>query len=450
MIRITKGLDLPIAGEPRQTVEDAPRPNTVALLARDYVGMKPTMAVREGDDVRLGQTLFADKRNPAVKFASPATGRVVGVNRGAKRVFQSVVVELTGAGDENPLEFRSWENADPANLTRDQVVEGLTESGLWTALRQRPFSRIPAPESAPHSLFVTAIDTNPLAVDPAPVIQEHARDFVHGLQALRQLTAGPLYLCKRPGVEIPGGDLDFVRVEEFDGPHPAGLPGTHIHFLDPVSLRKTVWHINYPDVIAFGKLFTTGTLWTERVIALAGPAVKQPRLLRTRLGASIPDIAPGEFEEHARVISGSVLSGRRADPPNEYLGRYDLQISAVPEESERVLLGWQDPGFDKFSIKRIFASAFTGGGKKFRMTTTQHGSKRAMVPIGTYERVMPLDVIPTFLLRSLITGDMEQAQLLGCLELDEEDLALCTFVCPGKYEYAPLLRRALTTIEKEG
>ncbi|MEX0703698.1 MAG: Na(+)-translocating NADH-quinone reductase subunit A [Planctomycetales bacterium] len=450
MIRIKKGLDLPIAGEPQQTVADAPRPNTVALLARDYVGMKPTMAVREGDEVRLGQPLFTDKRIPGVKYTSPATGRVVAVNRGAKRVFQSVVVELSGTGDEDPVEFRSYGDADLTQLTREQVREGLVESGLWTALRQRPFSRVPDPESVPHSLFVTAMDTNPLAADPLPIVAADEREFFYGLQVLRHLTDGPLYLCLSPGANVPGRDLGFVQVREFAGPHPAGLAGTHIHFVDPVGPRKTVWHINYPDVIAIGKLFTTGKLWTERVIALGGPGVRRPRLLRTRLGASIPDIAAGEFEENVRVISGSVLAGRKAGPPNDYLGRFHLQISAVPEERERVLLGWQDPGFDKFSIKRIFASAFVGRGKKFRMTTTLHGSKRAMVPIGTYERVMPLDVVPTYLLRSLIIGDTEQAQALGCLELDEEDLALCTFVCPGKYEYGPLLRRTLTLIEREG
>lgn len=451
MIRIKRGLDLPITGEPQQSIDDAPRPKTVALLAPDYIGMKPTMAVRVGDEVRVGQLLFSDKRTPGVQYTSPATGHVAAINRGAKRVFQSVVVELSGSGDENPVEFRAWNDAELAQLPRQQVVEELVASGLWTALRQRPFSRVPSPEGPPpRSLFVTAMDTNPLAADPAPIIAEHGRDFVNGLQVLRHLTEGPLFLCKAPGANIPGGDLSFVRVEEFAGPHPAGLPGTHIHFLDPVGPRKTVWYINYADVIAVGKLFTTGRLWTERVIALAGPGVKRPRLLRTRLGASIPDITAGEFEDNARVISGSVLAGRRAQPPNEYLGRYHLQISAVPEERERVFLGWQDPGFGKFSVTRAFASAFVGAGKKFRMTTTMNGSRRAMVPIGTYERVMPLDMLPTYLLRALIIGDTEQAQALGCLELDEEDLALCTFVCPGKYEYGPLLRRALTQIEKEG
>jgi Na+-transporting NADH:ubiquinone oxidoreductase subunit A len=446
MIRIKKGLDLPIAGEPSQTVEDGPPLRRVGLVADDYVGMRPTLAVREGDRVKLGDLLFVDKKDN-VRYTSPGCGTVAAIHRGEKRAFQSLVIDLDG---EDEVEFRSFADRELTTLTRELVKETLLESGLWTAFRTRPYSKVPAPGSVPHSLFVTAIDTNPLAPLPVPLVQERERDFLFGLQIVRHLTDGKVFLCKRVGTILPGEDLDFLTTEEFDGPHPAGLPGTHIHFLDPVGLKKTVWHVNYQDVIAIGRLFTTGRLSQERVISLAGPSVKNPRLLRTRLGASVSELTENELHEgRQRVISGSVLSGRKTVEPTDFLGRYHLQISAVREGSERVFLGWQRPGFDKFSIKRVFASAFTAQ-KKFGFTTSQEGSLRAMVPVGSYEAVMPLDIIPTFLLRSLIVEDVEQARALGCLELDEEDLALCTFVCPGKYEYGPLLRKSLTRIEKEG
>jgi Na+-transporting NADH:ubiquinone oxidoreductase subunit A len=300
-------------------------------------------------------------------------------------------------------------------------------------------------------MLVTAIDTNPLAPRPERILAEQAVEFRHGMQVLRHLTDGELFLCTAPQADIPGKDLDFVTLAEFAGPHPAGLPGTHIHFLSPASEKRTVWHIGYQDVVAVGKLFVTGRLSAERVVALAGPSVTRPRLIRTQLGAWVDELVEGELEPgRQRVISGSVLSGRTSEGVVAYLGRYHQQISVLAEGGEREFLGWQTPGFQKFSLKRVFASAFVGKNQKFAFTTSLEGSRRAMVPIGTYESVMPLDIVPTFLLRALITRDTEQAQLLGCLELDEEDLALCTFVCPGKYEYGPMLRRTLTEIEKEG
>ena len=448
MIRIKKGLDLPIEGQPEQTIDEEPTVGAVALVGDDYVGMKPSLSVSEGDAVKLGQVLFEDRKTPGVRYTSPGCGVVSKIYRGAKRRFQSIVVELDGQDEET---FADYSHTELDHLTAEQVRDNLLQSGLWTALRTRPYSKVPSPEQAPRALFVTAIDTNPLAPDPAVVIAGAEQDFLYGLRVLRHLTEGPLYLCRAPGAAVPGDELDFVTVEEFSGPHPAGLPGTHIHFLYPVGDHRTVWYINYQDVIAVGRLFTTGRLFVDRVVSLAGPSVVRPRLVRTRLGARIGDLTRNELHQgEVRVLSGSVLSGRIAADHLDFLGRYHLQVSALPEGGEREFLGWLMPGRDKFSVKRVFASAFAPAGHRFRFTTSLQGSRRAMVPIGTYESVMPLDVIPTFLLRALIIGDTEQAQALGCLELDEEDLALCTFVCPGKYEYGPLLRKALTQIEKEG
>lgn len=448
MITIKKGLDLPIAGEPSALIENGPAIRSVALIGPDYVGMKPTLAVDVGDTVKKGQMIFSDKKTEGVIYTSPVSGKVKEINRGAKRVFQSMVIEVQGSDEET---FASYSDDALASLTRDQVQENLLQSGLWSSLRTRPFSRVPAPGTEPHSIFVTAIDTNPLAPPPEVVLGEEPRAFTQGLQVLRTLSEGKLYLCKAPGTNLPGCELDFVTVEEFGGPHPAGLPGTHIHFLDPVSDKKTVWTINYQDVIAIGKLFATGKLSTERVISLAGPVVKNPKLLKTTLGASLHDLTEGNLEEgENRLISGSALSGRASEGPFAYLGRYALQVTVLKEGNHRDFLGWMGPGFNKFSVVPVFISSWLGQGKKRSFTTSTEGSKRAMIPIGTYEKVMPLDILPTFLLRALITEDTEQAKELGCLELDEEDLSLCTFVCPGKYNYGSLLRDNLTKIEIEG
>ena len=446
MITIRRGLDIPIDGCPDQTISPAPSVGSVALVGDDYVRMKPSMAVREGDSVKLGQVLFTDKRTPGVQYTSPGSGTVAAIRRGPKRKFESMVIELDGEREE------TFAACDPATAGSDQVRGNLVASGLWTALRTRPYNRVPPLDSSPHSIFVTAMDTNPLAADPAPIIEAAADDFIGGLQALTGLTEGPVFVCHSAGTEVPGRDIPRVRLEAFEGPHPAGLPGTHIHFLDPVSETKTVWFIGYQDVIAFGRLFRTGRLDVERVISLAGPGVERPRLVRTRIGACTDELVADQLRagDH-RVISGSVLSGRTAAAPHNYLGRFHLQISVIEEGHKRELLGWAMPGLDKFSVTRAFAASWLRGkNHRFNLTTSTGGSKRAMVPIGLYERVMPLDILPTFLLRALIVGDTERAQALGCLELDEEDLALCTFVCPGKYEYGPILRKNLTEIEIEG
>ena len=452
--KIKKGLNLPIAGEPEQRIEPASQPRRVALIADDYIGMKPTMHVSVGDDVQRGQLLFDDKKISGVRYTSPASGTVVAINRGERRALQSVVIQLDAgelAGRGSALSFRSYSSRHPGALSRQEVKDLLLESGLWTSLRGRPFARAANPADVPHSIFVTATDTNPLAASPDAVLEGREADFERGLQAVAKLTDAPVYVCAARGSSVTAPEGPRFRLEHFDGPHPAGTVGVHIHWLDPVDRNKTVWYLYYQDVIAIGKLFSTGELDVERVISLAGPAVRRPRLLRTRLGAATDDLVERELTNgENRLISGSVLSGRTASGDVfGYLGRFHHQISVVPEDRKREFLGWLAPGSDKFSTINTFVSRLIPA-RRFRFTTTTNGSDRAMVPIGMYERVMPLDILPTFLLRSLLVGDVEKAEELGCLELDEEDLALCSFVCPGKMEYGPLLRQVLTVIEKEG
>ena len=295
-IKIKKGLNIPLPGAPEQKVYPGHAVTSVALLGPDTNDLKPRMLVREGDRVKLGQAIYTDKANPGVYFTSPGSGVIAAVNRGERRVLQSVVVNLEG---DDEVEFSKYAADELAGLDPEAVRKNLIDSGLWTALRTRPFSKVPAPDAAAHSIFVTAIDTNPLAADPAVVIARDPDAFANGVTLLSRLTDGPVYVCTAPESGIASPDSSQIRRAEFSGPHPAGLAGTHIHFLEPVSEQKVVWHIGYQDVIAVGKLFTTGRLPVDMIVSIGGPKVRNPRLITTRLGANTHDlISPGTATHH--------------------------------------------------------------------------------------------------------------------------------------------------------
>jgi Na+-transporting NADH:ubiquinone oxidoreductase subunit A len=364
-------------------------------------------------------------------------------------------------GDGIPFEIYNYQAyaSDPVSakiavlghdLEPEAIRRQLVQSGQWTALRTRPYSKVPAVDAEAAAIFITAMDTHPLSADPAVIIAEQAEAFTTGQMLLARLTSGTVHVCAAEGADIPLASAANIQGARFDGPHPAGLAGTHVHFLEGVSAEKVVWTVGYQDVIAIGRLFLDGRLYTERVIALCGPQVENPRLLRTRLGADLQALCAGETKSgDNRVISGSVLGGRSVHGATAYLGRYHNQVSVLLEGRHREFMGWLSPGVSKHSNLGIYLSSFFGG-KALPMTTNTNGSQRAMVPVGSYETVVPQDYLPTHLLRALVVGDTEMAQALGCLELEEEDLALCTYVCPGKYEYGPILRDNLTRIEKEG
>ncbi|MEN2751648.1 Na(+)-translocating NADH-quinone reductase subunit A [Psychrobacter sp. FBL11] len=450
MITIKKGLDLPITGEPSREISEH-RPAHVALIGYDYVGMKPTMNVTEGDVVAKGQPVFEDKKRVGVIYTAPAAGKVIAIKRGERRVFESLVIEVDPNGEE--VEFQRYDSQQLADLDSEAVETQLLASGEWTAFRTRPYSRAPDIGARPHAIFVTAMDTNPLAFDPMLLINEQLQAFNDGLAVLSTLSP-KTFVCHHSDAKLPSvaktADNNVTEYHSFAGKHPAGLAGTHIHFLHPISRGVTVWTIGYQDVIAIGKLFTTGRLYTRRLLSLAGPAVKEPHLVATERGADMTALTKGQLVAgENRIISGSVLSGRKLFDNVAYLGRFHNQVSVLPEGRERPAFHFFSPGKNRFSKLPIYISQFFGG-KKYNFTTTSNGSPRAMVPIGIYEEVMPQDYLPTQLLRALIVEDIVSAVDLGVLELDEEDVGLCTFVSPGKYEFGDILRDNLTRIELEG
>ena len=446
MIKIKQGLDLPIKGRPEQVISDTNPPRAVALLGADYPSLRPAMAIKENDMVVKGQVLFGDKNLPDVCFTAPAAGKIKAIHRGERRKLLSVAIQLSG---DEELSFDAYSPSQLAALSVDQIKNQLLKSGLWTALRTRPFNKVADPAKSPHSIFITAIDSNPLAPEAGVLLGGREHAFEQGVRLLAKLTNGTLYLCKSPQTVVPDMAIANLKVEDFVGPHPTGLVGTHIHFLDPVHRDKTVWHIGLQDVIAIGRLFLEGRYPVERIVSLAGPSVVKPRLIKTRLGADLSELVAGELlSGEQRVISGSVLSGVHAKNQTAYLGRYHQQVSVLPEGHNRELLGWLNPGLNRFSLKRTVLSRFLPG-RDCDFTTSLNGERRAIIPTGNYERVMPLDIMPLFLIRALAVQDSDEAERLGCLELDEEDLALCAYVCPSKQDFGPMLRRTLDLIEEE-
>ncbi len=442
-IKIKKGLDLPLNGSPKQEISKTILTKKVALLGDDYVGMKPTMLVAVGDEVKKGQLLFTDKKTPGVKFTATATGKIVEINRGEKRAFKSMVIEKSGRDE---ITFKSYSENELSNLTSDSVKENLIESGVWTSLRVRPFSKVADPATTPNSIFVTAMDSNPFAPSIEKILEGKEKAFENGLKVLERLTEGNVFLCKAPSSKVPTINSNKLKVEEFEGPHPSGLVGTHIHFLNPVSASKKVWYVNAQDVAAIGNLFTTGKIDTNRVIAVGGSQVKLPTLIKTELGTDLSELTTDALKNgENRIISGSVFTGHHATSYVSYLGRYHQTVSVIEEDSEREFFGWVNPFGNRFSVKSVVMPK-----KKLNFSTALHGGVRAIVPVGSYEAVMPLDILPNYLLRALAVNDIEEAEQLGCLELDEEDLGLCSFVCPSKVNHGENLRRNLTQIEKEG
>ncbi len=441
--KIKKGLDIPLKGRPDERIDVANPVKQAAVLGSDYVGLKPTMLVKEGDSVKAGTALFEDKKNPGVIVTSPTSGVVSAINRGAKRALISVVIDVDGDESE------SFESEDLATISSEQVRDLLIRSGLWVSMRTRPYGKVPAIDATANSIFINAMDTNPLAVDPTIIINERAGDFVTGVSVLAKFGV-PVYVCQSDSAQLPDLNGNNVQIAKFAGKHPAGLSSTHVHNIDPVDGSKSVWTLGYQDVIAIGALASTAKLDTTRYIAVAGPLVNSPRVLASNLGANISELIDGRTADGTkRVISGSVLNGHLASGATDYLGRYDNQVSVIEELDDREFMGWIAPGLSKFSAINVFVSSIFKP-KVFNISTSQYGSPRAIVPIGVFEKVMPLDILATPMIKSLLVKDTDAAQQLGCLELVEEDLALCSFVDPSKHDFGPVLRSTLTQIEVEG
>ena len=434
MIKISKGLDLPISGTPDPVISDTPKVTTVSLLGNDFTGMKPTMLVKSGDIVKRGTKIFEDKKNPGVFFTSPAGGIVKEISRGDRRKFLTIDIEI--ADNEDHVVFDTNENI--RNL--------LINSGLWNAFRSRPFNRTPSIDSSPNAIFINACDTNPLAVDPYFIINEDLDYFNRGLKALYENFSCPIHCCyQNYNFDL---SVDGVNYHQFSGPHPSGLTSTHINKIYPVNLKRIAWTIGYQDVISIGYLLEHAFLRTHKLIALGGPSVFNPSLINSRISGNIDELTAGKLETGSRVISGSVLYGHASEGVMNYLGFYDSLISAIPDQANDIFLNWLMPGSKLHSKLNVFISSFLKP-SNFIFNTSVNGGDRAIVPVGSYDEVLPMDILVPQLLKALVVGDREQAVDLGMLELAPEDLAVCSYICPSKYDYCSILANNLNELYLE-
>ncbi len=448
MIVIKKGIDLPISGvSDSDTIHSFSAQSDYAVLGEDYIGLKPTMMVAEGDKVQEGQPLFEDKKNLGVYVCAPVSGYVKQIVRGERRRLLAVV--MTPDASVESLSFKQYPYDEITGLSAEVVREQLQKTGSWALLRQRPFDKIPSVDSNPHAIFVNTMDSNPLAVNPMLAFAGREADYQAGLAVLAKLTEGNIHVTHATQTKLPQAQIERVQYHAFSGVHPAGLVGTHMHFISPVSLEKTAWHLNLQDLLAIGYLFLNGKLDNHRVISVGGPSVKTPTFAKVRLGVNLTRLLDGNISEgKQRIISGSIYAGRKVDEQTNFLGLYDKQVVVLPEGSEPVFLEFFRPGLRSYSRTRAYLGRFLKGAK-LPFTTSMQGSPRPIIPFGIYEEVMPLDILPTLLLKALVIKDTDTAIELGALELSEEDVALLTYVDPGKHDFGAILRENLTQIEKE-
>ena len=438
---IKKGLNLPIAGSTSTTdcVQGAAA-QQVALLPQEAWGIKVQMLVAVGDQVKVGSPLFCDRRDPDVIFTSPAAGTVAAVNRGARRAAQSVVIDVAN--------FDEHAEMPSSDGSRASLVATLAASGLWPNLRQRPFDKVAVSSTTPQAIFVTATDTNPLAVDPLHLVAGREADVQAGLKAMLTLSGGKVYFNTDGANDWSAFLVEGVEQHGFKGPHPAGNAGVHINALHPVNLERNVWHVDVQNLADMGAYLNSGKVPTARKVAVVGPAASKSEIVETQRGASM-NVFSSYADSTVRFVSGSLLAGATANPGEEkgFLGRFAQQVSIVDDTPEREFINWMKPIGSRWSMSGTYLAKFVK--KSFTTDTDLNGGERAIVPIGSYEKVMPFDIMPTQLIKALASNDVTMAEKLGALEIVEEDIALCQYVCPSKVDITDMLRTMLTLIEKE-
>ncbi len=444
---IRRGRDIKIKGAALKQVVELPIPSKVAIQLQDFCGLKPRLLVQENDFVKVGSPLLEDKAHPAVKVVSPASGRVVSIVRGEKRAFVQVVIETDGK--QEAVQFRKFIPDELTKISRQAVIDQLLEGGLWSSIRQRPFSKIADPKDSPKAVFVHAMNTEPLALDVDFILSDKQFEFQTGLDVLKHLTEGQVHLCFAADAQAKAlVEAKRVKTHQFSGPHPSGNVSTHIHFVDAIKKGDIVWYVAAQDVLRIAELFLKGISSPQRYAALTGPGLENRNYVKTILGASVASMLPGHLKETMRYISGSVLTGTNVGL-NGYLCFYDSQITVIPEGGKRRFLGWLDPGWNKYSFSKTFISSFLPE-KEVILDTDKQGSDRAIVLNHIYDEYVPLDILTFFLLRAIIAGDVEETEKLGILECDPEDFALCTFACPSKVDVCGIIQDGLDIIEKEG
>jgi len=445
VIKVKKGLDIKLQGKAQKNIVNAERAKLYAIKPTDFNGLVPRLAIQEGDEIKAGSTLFFDKNRPEVKFTSPVAGKVVTINRGERRKILEVVVQAA-----NTDEYIDFGKSKPADLSRDEVIHKLLQSGLWTFIIQRPYSIIANPTDNPKAIYISGFDTAPLAADIDFTLQGFENEFSMGITALKKLTEGKVNICLSEDFSASKAFTDSKDAEfhYFSGPHPTGNVGIQIHHIDSINKGEVVWVVKPHHVVSIGRLFNKGIYDVSKIIALAGSQVLQPQYYKIIGGASIETLVNDNVEKNnLRFISGDVLTGTKI-PSNGFIGHYDNLITVIPEGDHADFLGWAAPGLSKYSASKTFLSSLIPK-KEYKLDTNYNGCERAYVVTGQYEKVLPMDIYPVNLIKAIMAEDIDLMEKLGIYEVAEEDFALCEFVCTSKIEVQSVIRKGLEMMIKE-
>ena len=446
-VKIRRGLNIPMFGEAEKIFTRADQAEFYAVKPTDFHGLTPKLSVKEGDMVKAGDSLFFDKYHPEIQFTSPVSGEIYLIKRGERRKLLEVVVK-----PDAEQVYTDFGLANPNSLTREEVVEKMLKSGLWPIIKQRPYAVVAKPTDTPKAIFISGFDTSPLAPDIDFAVKDESDAFQAGIDALKKLTAGTIHLNLNAEYLSSSvfSNAKGVQINQFSGPHPAGNVGIQIHHIDPIFKGDIVWTVNPLDVIILGRLFIKGIYDATKVIALAGSEVKKPRYFIVKTGASIVDLVKDNLKqstEKLRFISGNVLTGSRI-PENGFLGFYDNMVTVIPEGNHYEFVGWAAPGFGKFSASRTFFSWLIPR-RKYKLHTNFNGGERAYVITGQYEKVLPMDIFPVHLIKSILAKDIDKMESFGIYEVAEEDMALCEYVCTSKTEVQAIIREGIELMIKE-
>jgi Na+-transporting NADH:ubiquinone oxidoreductase subunit A len=445
VIKIRKGLDIKLKGSADKIFMKAPRSKMYAVKPVDFHGLTPKIVKKPCDEVKVGTTIFYDKYRPEIKYSSPVSGIVQKIVRGERRRIIEVLIE-----DDGKDTAETFAKGDPVSMTREQVVENMIESGLWPVIIQRPYGIVASPSDVPRDIFISGFDSAPLAPDYDFIMKDSEKEFQTGIEALRKLTGGSIYLgldARYPAAKAYT-DAKNVKRYYFKGPHPVGNVGVQIHHVAPVNKGEKIWTVKPQDVVSIGRLFQTGKYDPNVIVALNGSEVIKPIYYKLIRGAQVSSIIKDNLkQENVRIISGNVLTGRKIEPEG-FIGFSDAQVTVIPEGDYYEMFGWIMPGFNKFSVSRSFFSWLTPN-REYVLDTNYHGGERAFVMTGEYEKVLPMDIYPVALLKSILVDDIDRMEQLGIYEVVEEDLALCEFVCTSKTPVQSILRRGLRLVRKE-
>ncbi len=449
-IKLKKGFDINLAGKAEKKIAACEQPDTFAIKPTDFLGIKrPKVLVTEGDTVKAGTPLLFCKMMEKVQYCAPVSGEVVEVKRGEKR--KLLEIRILADKTQEYEKFKKFSISDLNKLQREDVQDQMLNSGVWPNIIQRPYGVVANPEDTPKAIFISTFDSHPLAPDYDFIFADQENYFQAGIEVLRKFTPGNIHLGLdgRSEVSKVFAHIKDVEIHRFMGPHPSGNVGVQIHHIDPINKGDLVWTINPSGVIQIGKLFLEGILDTSKTIALVGSEVVRPLYCKTYSGACINKFIENNVEgKQVRYISGNVLTGTKISPDG-YLGFYDHMITVIPEGHHREFLGWLSMNPNKFSFHRAFGlvSFINSKNKEYVIDTNTNGEERSFVITGAFERVLPMDILPTYLLKSIMAEDYDEMEALGIYEVVEEDLALCEFIDPSKHEIQAILRDGLTLLQ---